>query len=70
MALNHTQISASDLRAEFATLQSDYRNTNRDLASASRKGDKLSVKTLTRAKKRISERMDKLKNQIENSNTY
>lgn len=70
MAFNHKNITVSDLQTELANLQGDYRNTTRDLANANRKGDKLSAKSLTKAKKRISTQMDTLKNQIANRTSY
>lgn len=63
-------VSASDIRAELATVQSDYRTTASMLASAKHRKDKSGVRELTRAKNRISAKLDALKSQLNNLNSY
>lgn len=67
---SHTSVSAEDLTAELQTLQSDYRTTNSMLARAKRTGSKADVRELTRAKNRISDRLDAAKNRLNSQSSY
>lgn len=62
-----TSVSVEDLTAELQTLQSDYRTTNSMLARAKRTGSKADIRELTRAKNRISDRLDAAKNRLNNT---
>lgn len=60
----------TNVTAELQVLQSDYRTTNSQLAQAKRRGDKATVRELTRAKNRISAKLDSLKNQNKSQSSY
>jgi hypothetical protein len=63
-------VSTEDLQAELQTLQSDYRTTNSMLARAKRTGSKADIRELTRAKNRISDRLDAAKNRLNSQTSY
>ncbi len=65
-----TSVSVDEIKAELETLQSDYRTTNSMLARARRTGSKADVRELTRAKNRISDRLDAAKNRLNSYTSY
>jgi hypothetical protein len=63
-------LNTTDLRQELTSVQSDYRTTNSMLARAKRTGSKADVRELTRAKNRISKKLDTLKNQLGSQSSF
>jgi hypothetical protein len=59
-------LNSSVSEADLQELQSSYRTVNSMLNSAKRRGNKSEIRELTRAKKRISDRLDTVKSQVSN----
>lgn len=61
---NFNASETTNLSAELAEAQSNYRTIVASLNGAKRRGSKADVRELTRAKNRISARLDQIKNQM------